>query len=703
MEDTVINVLKKASDCYYNSENYYEATEDEVNDIINDLHIQCQSLMTDSMFDEIYSRAKEKYPENPYFLSVGSEVRGGKVKLPIPLGSMTEAKEGDMAKWMVGGHYCISAKLDGISCLLVYENGLLKIAYSRGDGINGQDITRTVKHLLSVPDRIPDTDGDECGFTGYIRGEVIIPRENIQKCIDELKEETGKEYKNGRNLTAGQLNAETANKAFLKYANFVAYNIYNWRAQTHQMFDTLKSMGFLTPFYMVSNNIAMTDEYLENLIEKLKFAYCYEVDGVICTMETPDDDHQGFETGTLNPKSSRKVKIGLKKFGTKECEVIGISWQISKNYKLKPVINIRPVELNGSTISNITGNNFKFLIDNNIFIGVKGLFAKNGDVIPGWIKTIDSKGMDMSGILMKDSLHVFDYEGLKAYWNIPLNPRELAIDGVDLVLGEEVDDKDNGYPSADYFEYSLEACLQQTLYFCTKLGVDFAGYGNIKALAEATCNPSFNYRNLCTLPLREFEDTIGVNGIKLYNSLHQKITNATPTQLADATGCFGDGIGELKLNKIVDKYGDLPYDRQKVLDTDGWADISADQYMYHYASYISMVEFFQENDMWKGFTIIEATGDKCKDIRVVFTGIRSAEMEDVIRKNGGRVLSSFTKECNLVIAKDPMGNSGKLAKAREKGVEIISLDEAFQRYGHKNENVPMQKLDISLVNKLLGK
>lgn len=697
MENIVINVLKKAADCYYNSENYYEATEDEVNDIINDLHIPCQSLMTDSMFDEIYLRAKEKYSENPYFLSVGSEVRGGKVKLPIQLGSMTEVKEGDLVKWLINGNYCISAKLDGISCLLVYENGLLKIAYSRGDGINGQDITRTVKQLTGVPNDLQNN------FTGFIRGEVIIPKNDIQKCIEELKDETGKEYKNGRNLCAGQLNAETANKAFIKYAQFVSYYIHNWNIETHKMFDKLKEMGFLTPYYMVSDNVMMTDDYLKNLIMKIKTSYDYECDGVICTMEIPDDDHKGFETGTLNPKCSRKVKFGLKEFGTKECEVIGITWQISKNYKLKPVINIKPVELNGSTISNITGNNFKFLIENNIRIGVKGQFTKNGDVIPGWIKTIDSNGIDMSGILMKDVLQIYDYNGLKEYWNIPLNLRELAVDGVDLVLGEEVDDKDNGYPSADYFEYSLEACLQQTLYFCTKLGVDFAGYGNIKALAEATCNPSFNYRNLCTLPLREFEDTIGVNGVKMYNSLHQKIETATPTQLADATGCFGDGIGELKLNKIVDKYGDLPYDRQKVLDTDGWADISADQYMYHYASYISMVEFFQENDMWKGFTIIETTGDKCKDIRVVFTGIRSAEMEDVIRKNGGRVLSSFTKECNLVIAKDPMGNSGKLAKAREKGVEVISLDEAFERFGHREESKIDEELNNPLVNKLLNR
>ena len=106
---------------------------------------------------------------------------------------------------------------------------------------------------------------------------------------------------------------------------------------------------------------------------------------------------------------------------------------------------------------------------------------------------------------------------------------------------------------------------------------------------------------------------------------------------------------------------------------------------------------------WKGFTIIEPKGNKCKDIKVVFTGIRSAEMEDVIRQNGGKVLSSFTKDCNLVIAKDPLGNSGKLQKAKEKGVEVISLEEAFKRFGHKAETKIDENLDNPLVNTLLGK
>lgn len=693
MEQIVIDLLKKASDCYYNTENFYEATEEEVQAVIDELGIPCQSMMTDSMFDEIYKRAKDLYPSNPYFLSVGSEVRTGKVKLPIPLGSMTEVKEGELRNWISPmTMYCVSAKLDGCSCLLAYDSGELKIAYSRGDGFNGQDISRTVKQLLGAPNNLG------VDFTGFVRGEIIIPKDNIPKCIAELKEETGKEYKNGRNLTAGQLNAETANKAFIKYAHFVAYYIDGWKGTTKEMFNKLSELGFETPVNKLYMEEEITDEFMRDLIAKIKTHYCYECDGVICTMNEIDEEHKGFETGTLNPKCSRKVKFGLKDFNTKECEVIGIKWQIGKNYKFTPVIQITPVELNGVTVSNVTGHNYKFIMDNNITVGSKGLVTRAGDVIPYWMKTTWSP-LDNFDTVKEDVLNKWDDELLQKFFNLPLPKSCLYIDGVDLVLGD-YETEDAKSCTSQYKAYVDDAELQKILYFCTKLGIEFAGEGNLLKLSDILGHiPS--YQNLTTIPGQVFENVIGVNGVKMFESMCEKIHNATPTQLADACGCFGEGIGELKLNKIVDKYGELPYDKEKVLAVEGWAEKSTEQYMWCYAKYIEMVEWFQDMNAWKGFTIIESKGDKCKDIKVVFTGIRSAEMEDVIRQNGGKVLSSFTKDCNLVIAKDPLGNSGKLQKAKEKGVEVISLEEAFERFGHKAEKkVDLATLDNPLANAL---
>lgn len=661
-EQIIIDILKKASDCYYNTADYYCMSEDEVNCIVQNLHIPCQNDVTDAMYDEIYSRAKALYPTNPFFLSVGSEVRGDKVKLPIPLGSMVEVKLGEIQNWLNPGHYCISDKLDGISCLLAYENGKLKIAYTRGNGFEGQDITRHILKMTYCPKELTES------FTGYIRGEIIIPKDNIQKCIGELREEIGKEYKNGRNLCAGQLNAKECADSFVKCVHFVAYYIDGWKEETHKMFDKLTLLGFESAKYRISNNLFITDEYLTKILQNVKLNGDYECDGIIITQDVIDEEHQGFETSSLNPKASRKFKIsGLDETFTSV--INGITWQISKDFLLKPVINIRPTDHNGVTISNISGNNYKFLIDNDYKIGSIIRCKRSGDVIP---QVVEKIGME--------------YECEDAF-NLQQFGNDVEINGVELeYIGDNV-------------KLIKEVYIQKLEYFCNKLGVEYAGYGNIKALFNFA-ETNLTYEHICLFDECAFEECIGVNGIKLYKSLHKKVESASPTQLADACGVFGRGIGELKLQKIVDNYGELPNDYTKVITTDGWAEKTTEQYISNYLNYIDMVEFFQRNNMWKGFETIKAS-TKYSNVKVVFTGVRNVELEQSIRINGGKVLSSFTKECNLVIAKDPMSSSGKLKKAREHGVEIISLADALNRFEKvEKEVVPLEKLDNPLVNML---
>lgn len=666
MEDKIIEILKKASDCYYNSSEYYEMTEDEYELIVQILHIPYQLTITDTMYDIIYTKAKQLYPSNIFFLSVGSEVRGDKVDLPIPLGSMVESKPGDLTSWIVNGEYCVSDKLDGISCLLAYENGKLKIAYSRGDGHQGQDITRHLNRFANCPRVLNEK------FTGFVRGEIIIPKEDIPFTINQLLHDTGKEYKNGRNLCAGQLNAKECAEVFAYNTHFVAYYIDGWDGETFEMFKHLGKLGFETPSFRVYNSQDITDDRMMRDLSAVKLFGKYECDGIIITQNIIDDEHKGFETSSLNPKASRKFKIsGLDETFTSTIE--NITWQISKDFLLKPVINITPTEHNGVTISNISGNNFKFIIDNDLRIGTVIKGKRSGDVIPQYVETIEKSTRN------EDPYNLEQFDD------------EVEQEGVELVfLGTEDTNP----------ELCIEAYTQKTLYFCNKLGVEFGGYGNIKRLMEETENYNLNYKNLCLLPKGVFENAIGVNGIKFYESLHNKLLDASVCQLCDACGVFGRGIGELKLQKIVDTYNELPFEYDKIVSVEGWAEKSSKQYTSKYATYIDMADFFINLNVWKGFDTISLS-DECSDVKVVFTGVRSAELENKIRLSGGKILTSCTKECNLVIAKDPSANSGKLKKARENGIEIISLEDAIKRFsGIKEEVKSIYDLDNPLVNLL---
>lgn len=673
--EQIIELLRKSADAYYNSDMLYEATQEEIQAVSDELGIPCQTLITDQMFDEIYYRAKQQYPNNPYFLSVGSEVRGEKVKLPEPMGSMVECKSGELANWLCPNSlYVVSEKLDGNSALLVYDNGRLKIAYSRGNGIEGQDITRHIKKFEnSLPSLLND---DGTLYTGTVRGEIIVPKSDIQPMINSLKEETGKVYKNGRNTVAGQLNSKECADAFTKYAHFVAYKISGYDDLSEQeRFAKLAKLGFLTPAICVVSPNLMDENDFVKIVKDVKTTGKYECDGIIITQDMVLSGYEGFETSSLNPKCSRKFKVGaIDNVAITEVEYI--EWNVSKDGYFKPRVKVKPVDIQGVTIDWATGHNYGNVINQKICRGAKIQLKRSGDVIPYIEKVIETP-------------EIKDY----TLPNESLYEQVLSEDGsvVDIELVYETTTDDNVV--SEFKRLFSEKCLQQLVYFCQKMGVEFAGEGNIRKLMAETENPSMAVKNLLSLPMSVFEKSIGVNGLKFYNSLHKVMKTVSVCKFMDATGTFGRGIGELKLQKIFDKYGALPYDSIQILVVDGWAQKMVDQYMNKYCYYLDWTDWLFKH--YNEFVFYEdkpvITGDKCQGLNVVFTGVRSAEMEDVIRSNGGKVLSSMTKECNLVIAKDPMGYSGKLQKARDKGIEIISLDEAFERFGHmvKNKSIDM--------------
>ena len=379
MTNPYIELLKKCDDTYTNLGEYYIFTDDDKKNVSE---IEDYNESTDDVYDMLKEIAKNKFPNEIYFQSVGSEVRGEKVKLPYVMGSMTECHEGELENWIENNKsYIQSAKLDGVSCLLIYQNGELKIAYSRGNGIEGQDITRHVKKF--APNKLKED------IDIAIRGEIIVPKQDIQNMLDELYDETKYRYKNGRNTCAGQLNAKECANAFAKYAHFVAYHIENWKESEEEMFLKLMSLGVeVTQAHKVLGQ-DITEEYAINEVKKVKENYAYECDGIIFTKNFKEESDLGYDTGTLNPKCSRKFKIGATNiYG--ESVLLNIEWNISKDGLLKPVGIIKPIEVEGVTITRVSLNNFKFILDNNIKIGCRCIIKRAGSVIPYWAKTIEN-------------------------------------------------------------------------------------------------------------------------------------------------------------------------------------------------------------------------------------------------------------------------------------------------------------------------
>lgn len=261
------------------------------------------------MFDKIQKEVAETDKEA---MTVGSPIRGAKIDLPVIMGSMDELHEGELINWIKPIDYVVSTKLDGCSCLVHYTNGQLDKAFSRGDGRQGQDITKMILDMVSVPKTLTSD------FTGYIRGELILKKSQFLELTTRYKEEMGKIYKNARNLVAGKVNSIDTDPLFSEYGHLVCYFIDDFEGTEDEMFQKLQGLGIETAEHWVLNGQTFTEEGLTNLILMLKQQYDYEIDGVILTQNVVQSGYEGFEANGLNPKNPENIKSVQKTYLRKQ-------------------------------------------------------------------------------------------------------------------------------------------------------------------------------------------------------------------------------------------------------------------------------------------------------------------------------------------------------------------------------------------------
>ena len=640
-EDQIIALLQRCQDSYATG-NFYKLSREDA-DLLSEVGYWEGTEMTDIMYDYIFYKYRNEYPTNQFFYKVGKSDAGYGEEVDLsewPAGSMEEIKEGDLNKWKIKAPYLISAKLDGCSLVLFYKNGYLDKASTRGDGLKGFDVTRHVCNIKSIPFQFPDGQRD----TVIIRGELIISKDNWPKCKAELEERFGKSFANARNTIAGFLNSKTTNHVIMKYATFLAYAINNDHDEEQKFID-LQEYGFLVPTHATYNYNEFDEDTLKERIKAIKDTYIYECDGVILSLI----DHSllpGYETNSLNPRYSRKYKVGMAD-EAKYTTVKNIRWQITKDALLKPVLEIEPITLDGATVSNVTANNYSTVKSLGLGVGAKIRVKRSGMVIPYLEEVIEP------AIVTAE----------------PDLPYMLTDSGVEAVyVGEDPD---------IWFEVNL-----QKLVFATKaLDIDQAADGNLRKISDdfyQTTDAYMNFLDLVGMSESSIVSIIGKNGHKLYKSLHERIKNITEPELFDALGTFGRGIGKTKLQKIFDAYGHLAPSKQEILALEGFSDITANQIFSFQAQYLATKELLNK---YSEICIMEAPkvelkSTKYADYHVCFTGVRSEELCRIITENGGIATENWNKSVNLLVAKDPNSSSGKAKKAREHGIRIISLEEA---------------------------
>lgn len=366
----MIEALKDADDAYFNTHS---------------------PIISDAEYDKLYKATKKAIPHHVYFTGVGSDVRGGKIDLPYQMGSLDQVYHGEIQDWVANNGLdqlaCIcTEKLDGTSAMVVYDsNGDLQIAYSRGNGIQGADITRHIKHIPSVPNKVQD--GPK-----VVRGEVIISKINFPKLQANFsRHSTGESYKNARNAVAGIMNRKENDKRIYGYVDFIAYEIigYEGNSKFNMLADLKGYDSFKTPRNTWLEGKDMNDVNLTEILEDMRTYSDYEIDGIVIDVDlAAKRDQMNPTKDTLNPAYSVKYKIADAS-NLAIAEVVEVEWNTSKHGFLKPRVKIKPIELVGVTITYATGFNAKFIFENMIGPGAKVEITRSGDVIPFIQKVIE--------------------------------------------------------------------------------------------------------------------------------------------------------------------------------------------------------------------------------------------------------------------------------------------------------------------------
>ena len=344
------------------------------------------SGLTDSEFDTYIQFLKGLEDSNKVIIDVNSptqKVNGGspddKIKHIIPMLSLNDLfNRDDLASWLRGRHssrFTVEPKIDGLSVELWYNHGALQQAVTRGNGIQGEDVTANAREIESIPKFIPCTD------LLVVRGEVYMAKDSFNK----YKAEFDPKAKNARNTAVGLFKRKDGGKAAGRFLDCWIFSVQGFDssgalaaiAYEGGLLSYIAKLGFkVIPFIMcstVEDVLAAVDKYA---IERDNLPF--QIDGAVIKEDSLDARKTAGDNGVV-PRWAVAYKYPAKEATT---TVIDIAFQLGKSGRITPVAILNPVEVDGSTVARCTLHNKNRMQELDIRIGDTVTLHKAGDIIP---------------------------------------------------------------------------------------------------------------------------------------------------------------------------------------------------------------------------------------------------------------------------------------------------------------------------------
>jgi DNA ligase (NAD+) len=608
-----------------------------------ELYYSGRAVISDEEYDKLEASLKKIDPNNPVLSLVGSSVQGIKVEHEKKMLSLEKTyKEDDLVNWIGTNVVASTFKIDGVSCSLIYVDGHLNVGKTRGDGSVGEDVTEKVKWVKSIPKTIQIKNKIE------IRGELFCSDKNFFDLSKAMEEKQLNLPTSQRNIVAGLVSRKD-NIFLCSFIQFKAFDILGTESKTELEKNIfLKQNSFDAAELTIHKDRSNIKKTIQEA-EEFMLDGDYLIDGLVWSY---NDLHLHDELGET--AHHPRYRIAYKFAGaTKDVIIDYITWAVSRNGIVTPVAVIEPVELSGAIISRVTLHNYGRVKQFQLKKGDKIQIIRSGEVIPKFLSVIES------------SSNIFETPSKCPSCNSVLTEKEIRL----LCVNDNCPGKNK----------------EVILNYVMKIGIEDLNDKRVEEMINkkviSTISDLYRLTHQDLYKLEKVKD-------KLADKLYKAIQESKKVDLKKFLSALGlTGGAYNKCERVVNAgFNSLEKIKnltpEKLQEIDGFAEKSSQDF---YDSVVEKKGLIEELEhLGFQFTAVEIADNPVKAKKICITGALSRkrnEIEELIRKYGGLVVTSVSKNTDFLLTNEQNSTSSKFVKAQELKINVINEEEFFKLVG----------------------
>ncbi len=566
-------------------------------------------------------------------------------------------------------------KYDGLAISLLYEQGRLIRATTRGNGVIGDDVTDNIKTIKSIPLRLQGTDYPN---DFEIRGEVIFPHKAFEE-FNKKRIENGEEpFANERNAASGSLKLQDSKLVAQRKLDCYLYYLIgdNLKQNTHiGRLQDAQRWGFkVEKYYSVAKNINDIMAFI-NYWEKERFSLPFATDGIVIKLNNIDY-WQELGATAKSPRWATAFKFKAEQAQSK---LLSVEYQVGRTGIVTPVANFEPVWLGGTSVKRATLNNEQWMQKLSICEGDTLIIEKGGEIIPKIVECKHDKDKEKNNSLVKIRF-------------IDTCPQC----GTKLIKEEE----QSGWYCPNY-NHCKPQILGRFQHFISKKAMNIESLGGEKMKYLLDAKKVIDFYSLYTLTQSQIVDTYQIDeNHKL--SIQEKgalnIINAIEKskQVSFERVLFALGIryvGEVTAKTLAKHFKNIDNlinaSVEELQDVQDVGSIVAKSVFGYLHNEENLKEIEKLKQIGLRFQIVDnlienKLNNKSFVVSGVFKKFSREELKQLIENNGGKNVSSLSSKTNYLIAGEKMGPEKK-KKATTLGIPIITEEEFISMLDDNNE------------------